>query len=282
MNRVLIAEDDEPMRALLARALSDASTEVVTADGGRRALELIDEDPFDLLLLDVHMPEMDGWRVLASVRSHAAARLMPVIVVTGDAAREVEGLDRGADDFLPKPFCPRELAARARALLRRHRLTLSANPLTGLPGNPAIEEEIGRRLAAGESFALFHADLDRFKQYNDAFGFAQGNQVLRDTAEILRRCAGPGFIGHIGGDDFAVVLDAADAALAAQRMTSLFDTLRPDPCLTLSIGIASTQLGPIKCYAHAAALAGEMKRYVKARRVNGLSAFSFDRRRRFE
>lgn len=289
--RILIADDDESVRRTAARALADAATEIVAAPDGMRALELADAASFDLALLDVHMPEADGWQVLDALRANAATRLMPVIVMSGDPANDAAtGLDRGADDCVAKPFLPRELAARARGLLRRHRLALAASPLTGLPGSPAIQEEVERRLALERPFALFHVDLDRFKAFNDAFGFARGDELLREVGLLLRQCAGAGFAGHVGGDDFVLVVDAAEALAAARRLTSVFDAMAPGfyqagerrsgPIVTLSAGAASSEQGPFKSYAQAAALASEMKSHLKARRADGASAFAFDRRRR--
>lgn len=285
--RLLIADDEEPIRHLVARCLGTPPFEVVGAADGRQALELAAAGGFDLAVLDVEMPGADGFEVLRALREAPATRSLPIILLTGRGceAAKVAGLTRGADDYLTKPFSIAELGARVRRLLRRHRQDLWTNPLTGLAGSPALEEEVEKRLAEGRPFALLHVDIDRFKEYNDALGFAHGNEILLETARILQECAAGAFVAHIGGDDFSVVVDAADAAVVAQRLVTRFDERAPAlsggaAAPTLSIGIASTDNGPLDSYSRAAALASELKAYLKSRPRNGLSCFAFDRRRR--
>ena len=118
--RLLIIEDEHPMRTALAEALTAKGYRVRTADDGESGLELACSEPFDLVLLDVMMPGLDGYAVCRSLRDRG--RDMPVLMLTAKAMVDdrVEGLDCGADDYLVKPFSLRELFARVRALLRRH------------------------------------------------------------------------------------------------------------------------------------------------------------------
>ena len=281
--RLLVADDEEPVRRLLARFLAAPDREVITAHDGARALELAAHADPDLVVLDVRMPRRSGWEVLSDLRRRARTRLTPVVMLTGegDDAAKVYGFDRGADDYVTKPFNGEVLAARVAGLLRRHAQAVAANPLTGLPGNPAIAEELTRLIAAGEGFALFHADLDRFKPFNDERGFAEGDRVLLRTSEILREACAGAFVGHVGGDDFVAVCPLDEAPLAAQRLATAFDAAakKEFPGLTLSIGVATTATRAFATAAEASAVAGEMKSYLKlSAGVRALSAFAFDRR----
>ncbi|MEW6582937.1 MAG: response regulator [Actinomycetota bacterium] len=283
---VLVADDEPGVREVLRRGLGAPGCRVLAARDGEEALTLAREGEPDVVLLDLNMPKLDGWAVLRALREGARTRLLPIIMLThaGSVQDRVGGLERGADDYVTKPFSLAELRARVDGVLRRHRESLHASPLTGLPGNPAIEEEVERRIDSGEPFALFHADIDRFKAFNDARGFAAGDMVLRETADMARAAAGTHFAGHIGGDDFALVTDATDAPHVAQRLVTLFDErapvwarpVRARP-LTLSVGIATTTRRSFSSYRQAAAAASEMKAYLKARPA-ALSRFAFDRR----
>jgi two-component system, OmpR family, KDP operon response regulator KdpE len=116
--RILIADDEEPMRRLIMSNLKASGYRVQTAADGNEALQLIDEHQFDLLLLDVNMPGPNGFEVLAKVRSESST---PILMVSGRSRERdrVSALDLGADDYLNKPFGVLELVARVRALLRR-------------------------------------------------------------------------------------------------------------------------------------------------------------------
>jgi diguanylate cyclase (GGDEF)-like protein len=138
---------------------------------------------------------------------------IPIIVVSGswkDAQDRIKSLEVGADDFLTKPFDAQELMARIKRMLQRKKVDMGHNPLTGLPGNLAIEEEARRRLAAIDNLAFSYIDLDNFKAYNDVYGVKQGDKVIRLLADLLIQASKrwgnqSDFIGHIGGDDFVMM-----------------------------------------------------------------------------
>jgi diguanylate cyclase (GGDEF)-like protein len=217
------------------------------------------------------------------------------------SADKIVGLTAGADDYVLKPFDPMELVARVRSTLRRSREMRAISPLTGLPGNVQIEDEIRHRHAAGEPIAVCYADLDNFKGYNDRYGFLQGDRAIVYTADMLREVAGsfPGsFLGHIGGDDFILVVQAEEAESACQKAIELFDSgvtalyepedaergyvmvedrrgrLMRYPILTLSVGVGLNEEG-IRDYREIVDAATEMKSFAK--RQAG-SVYAIDRR----
>lgn len=284
---IMVVDDELPIRRVLSRVLDGPSRRVIAAGSGAKALALVSEHKPDLILLDVNMPDRSGWEVLSELRASFATRMIPVIMLTsaGTVSDKVGGLELGADDYVTKPFDAPELVARVEGLLRRHSLDLTANPLTGLPGSPAIQAEVVRRLRDGAPFAFFYIDVDRFKDFNDAYGFAAGDRLLLGTAGLVRRSLGEGFVGHVGGDDFVAISGLEEAPHAAQRLACLFDEYaseirparRPPP--TLSIGIVTTAARAFASYAQVAATASEMKAYLKAETGRALSRFAFDRRR---
>ncbi len=278
--KILIADDEELVRNALRRILRSEPYDLLCAVDGLEAMRTAATLRPDLILLDIHMPGADGWRVLETLRRDSMTRLIPVIVLTGaqEGADKVAGLERGAADFVTKPFDVLELKARISSTLTRHQMDLAANPLTGLPGSPAIEEEARRRIGERTPFALLYVDIDRFKAYNDRFGFARGNALIRLTAEVLTECLresddAEGFAGHVGGDDFVLLAAPGKSAALATAIAHSFDrktSLPADPedaaaspGPSLSIGVAGAAGRTFESFEDAAREASEMKRLCK-------------------
>ncbi len=306
--KILVAEDESGIRKVMSRALEARNYRVELADRGDLALDMASVEGYDLIMLDVSMPGLDGFEVLKRLRENTLTRLVPVILVTGlgGTDNEVEGLGFGADDYVTKPFSLAELLARVERLLKRAAEELSASPLTRLPGSPTLEEAVRTRIQARREFSLLYMDIDRFKSFNDAYGFEKGDRLLKRFGQILAEtvteCSGgDGLAAHIGGDDFAAVCPADRAAELAHRLACEFDreargyyaagdrergfvetldrqrNLVRSPFVTLRIGVATTAARPLTCYAQAAQIASELKNMLKAK-GGSLSRFAVDRR----
>ena len=207
---VLIIEDEQTMSEALRTVLAQEGYKVTVADTGVEGLQkLTNADACcDLLLLDVVLPDLDGWTILSRIRATPAIARIPIIMMTAlaDEHSEIDLLTAGADDYLPKPFSFESLVARIQALLRRSALQ-SINPLTGLPGNRQVERFLQQCAVEKERFwAAAYIDIDNFKAYNDCYGFLQGDEVLKATARtiasVANSCRYSVFAGNIGGDDF--------------------------------------------------------------------------------
>jgi PleD family two-component response regulator len=232
--RILVIEDDPKLRFILEKQLTDAkdaSYEVRTAPDGIRGLEEVRREPPELILLDVMMPGLDGYEVCRQLKSNPLTSRIPVIFLTAKSTFEdkIHGLELYADDYLTKPWAQNELLFRVRNQLKTRRGQLQSNALTGLPGNVLIETELSRRIAQGEKFAYLHIDLDYFKAYNDYYGHARGDVVIRFVASLLQdqvqRHGLPGdFVGHIGGDDFVVITTPERAPNIGHGIRSSFDS----------------------------------------------------------
>jgi PleD family two-component response regulator len=212
LSYILYADDHEDMRLMVRAVLASAGHEVGLVPDGRAALAAVQEREPDLLLLDVMMPGVNGLDACRAVKANPFTARIPVLMLTGEGHIEskVEGFEAGADDYLAKPFDPRELRARVNALLRLVRREADRNPTSGLSGGRAIEEEIMRRVEFDETFAVCYLDIDYFKPFADTFGFAAANAVIRGTgAAVIEAVAVAGeaddFVGHVGGDDFLIV-----------------------------------------------------------------------------
>ena len=306
-HRILVVEDDEDIARFLEINLRLEGYEVGIAADGERALVHAAEMRPDLVLLDVLMPPgMDGFEVARRIRRDPYAENTSIIMVTclshGD--EKVLGLASGADDYVTTPFHPKEMMERVRVTLRRARRLRDVSPLTNLPGNARIVEELQRAIVDGRAFALLHADLDAFKAFNDRKGFSEGDRMIRAAADVIRDAVGQlarpdGFTGHVGGDDFVAIVPAAVAEDVAERTCRRFDEIVPAfydaaevrrgwisapdrrgesqevPLATISIGVATTAARTFRHHGEAIAVATEMKGVAKRRPG---SSYAIDRR----
>ncbi len=291
---VLVVDDDPFIARLLEIELRAAGYDVRVAGDGRQALDAVRERCPDLVLADVMMPTMDGFELTRHLRQDPRTGSVSVIMLTarGLSADKLEGFSVGADDYIVKPFDTPELLARIRGVLRRAKEMRAQSPLTGLPGNIRIEEEIEARVQSGQEFAILYVDLDYFKAYNDHYGFMRGDEAIQFTARLIQEVAlaagGPSiFVGHVGGDDFVVVAPPDRATDIAEQLVGRFDREAPDlydpedrergyvevenrrgqaqrfSVLSISIGIATTARRRFSHFAEAVAVATEMKAFTK-------------------
>ncbi len=305
--RILAVDDDRDVVTHLRRRLGEAGFAVEVAATEVEALAALERRPFDLILLDVMLPEGDGFELLRRLVADRRTGTIPVIVLTakGRIGDRVRALQLGADDYLVKPFDVEELEARVNTVLRRASQLRDLSPLTGLPGNRAITRELSSRVATGAPLAVAHVDIDDFKAFNDYYGFLRGDGVITFCARCLRDAAAENathdlFVGHVGGDDFVVIMppdvvdafcvaairawdhgiaalyDPADAARGAVEIPDRRGELRSYPLASLSIGVASNVHRTFTSEWEASAVAAEMKEHAK--RKPG-SSYEIDRRR---
>jgi diguanylate cyclase (GGDEF)-like protein len=303
--RVLVVEDDEATRGALRALLDDAGYTCDEASDGERAVAAMRDALFDLVVLDLGLPGMSGADVHRQLRRDPRTRFLPIVFLTAHTDRQVKlaELEAGAEDFITKPYDAEELLARVGAAVRRWSGMRAVNPLSGLPGNPTITEEIESRLARNHDFALLYVDIDRFKEFNDHYGFTRGDGVITMLSEILVHVVGAEqrFVGHIGGDDFVVLARVDEAEALAKEITRLFDDairshydptdrargwieahdrrgrLHHTPFATVSIGIVNVPPGRFDGATAAARAAAEVKEVAK--RHTG-STWAVDRRKR--
>jgi PleD family two-component response regulator len=210
---ILVVDDDPDIARFVEVNLRSVGYDVSVAGDGEEALVKAEELHPDLVLLDVMMPRVDGFEVAQRLRRNPRTANTNIIMLTAKAlsSDKVLGLTSGADDYIIKPFDPIELLARVKTTLRRAKDMKALSPLTGLPGNIRIQEEIQRKVDDEIPFAVLYCDLDNFKAYNDHYGFARGDRVIVAAARILQEVVEDmarveGFVGHVGGDDFVVVV----------------------------------------------------------------------------
>ena len=226
MSRIVFAEDDEALRRMTQEVLATAGYAVRAVTNGTDALAEVRRDVPDLVILDYRMGEPDGFEVCRQLKRDPRVAHVPVLILTAQGRLEdrLGGFDAGADDYLAKPFHPRELLARVQALLRLARQGRDRNPTTGLPGGEAIYAELERRRAAGGAFAVVYFDLDHFKPFSDRFGFSVADAAIREAAQAIVAAArgGDAFVGHVGGDDFVLCCRPGEGRAMAEDAQARF------------------------------------------------------------
>ena len=261
----------------------------------------------ELILIDADGFGERAFDVGQMLKTNPHTSVVPVILFTSrhDTDEVCAWFEGGVDEVISPVFEPGEQTARLNALLGRTRRNVAVHPSTMLPGTPDIEREIWRRIRSGLDFAVCYTDLDYFKEYNDRYSYQNGDKVIYLVSSVLRDVVNgitpnDGFVGHIGGDDFIMILPLDQVSPVCSEVISIFDTLVPlqyseqdrqaghflgkdrrgqlhrVPIMTLSIGVVTNEHRKFEHPARVSALATEMKSYAKS--LPG-SVFVLDRRR---
>ena len=216
--------DDQPINIQALYRIFSPDHRVLMATSGAKALTLCKEDPPDLVLLDVVMPEMDGHEVCARLKADEATRNIPVIFITShtDADEETKGLELGAVDFIAKPVNPAVVRARVKThlTLKAHadllRQMVFIDGLTGVANRRCFDERLGtewlRAARSASPLALLMLDVDHFKRFNDRYGHLAGDECLRRVALAIKDgLLRPGdLVARYGGEEFACILPGTD------------------------------------------------------------------------
>jgi diguanylate cyclase (GGDEF)-like protein len=305
MATILIIDDDPNISLLLKVNLENAGYAVIRAGDGIEGVALALREKPALIILDIMMPNINGFEVCRRLRENNDTSLIPVIMLSarGQPLDKITGLKLGADDYITKPFDIDELFARIDSRLKRIEQFMSANPLTGLPGNVSIMIEANKRLAGKSPFSFLYIDIDNFKAYNDTYGFSNGDSAISFTADIIKSNVLEGdFTGHIGGDDFFVftaidrgetlcrkimssfdkgrdvLYSEADLKLGTIRAKSRDGTMQQYPFMALSIGVGNALPGKKISFGKIVELATELKNSAKQRYDKTTSGYRRERR----
>ncbi len=246
---VLIVDDVASNIQVLATFLKD-TYDLKIANNGQRALGLATTKPYpDLILLDISMPEMDGYEVFYKLQENDITRNVPVIFVTGsDSIKDEErGLTLGAVDYITKPINPAIVKARVHTHLlikyQRDELLYNAShdQLTGLYNRHVLAEEGQRKFARahrnGDALSVIMLDIDYFKKVNDTYGHLMGDTILIAVADILSvGMRVEDFTARFGGEEFVVILESCNAEFAKDKA----ELIRKKIESTVSDGVSIT------------------------------------------
>jgi diguanylate cyclase (GGDEF)-like protein len=226
--RLLVVEDDVDIANMLKIYFSGLLYEVDVANRGRDALEKTRQVLPHLIVLDIMLPDIDGYEVCRTLRTNTRTSHIPVIFLTQKDERsdKLQGLELGADDYITKPFDIEELKLRVQGAIRRAERESLTDPRSGLPAGRLIEEQL-RRIIREKSWALLDLRLNNFEAFKDVYGFVAGDDVLRFAAmligEVVDDAGTPNdFIGHAGGDNFIIITTTEAAPVIRQKIKERF------------------------------------------------------------
>ena len=209
--RILVVEDDFDISNMLRIYFQSQDYEVVVAPRGEDALEMCQRQLPDIIVLDIMLPDLDGYDVCRELRGNLRTSHIPIIFLTQKDERsdKIHGLELGADDYVTKPFDVEELKLRVKNAIARAAYESLTNPITGLPSGRLIEDQL-RQLMRQDDWGVIYMGIQGFREFDEVYGFVASEDVLRFTAMILGEVVdsvgmGNDFIGHVGGDDFIVI-----------------------------------------------------------------------------
>ena len=257
--RILVIDDAEDIQRLLRKKLTDEGYEVRAAYDGHEGIQLAKICTPNLILLDLSMPDVDGFEVLRELKDDEATMHAPVILLSGSSETQdvIMGLELGAVDFVRKPFDFAELRARVRSAIRIHKLLgllaqrAQIDGLTGLWNrayfDSRLENEISEASRSGAPLALAMCDIDRFKEINDEYGHPAGDAVLEGFARLLLSELRKHDVAcRYGGEEFAVIFSnthESEAAVVLERIRTRLETQiwpnHPERRVTASFGLAA-------------------------------------------
>ncbi len=301
--RIALFSSGKNVADLLELRLRSKGHQVVTLIQLADLLGFVYSDPPDLLIIDLTEPGPEIQKIIKGLKEESYFSVIPIIGLMREEMEEnVDWSDYPIDDFIVFPIRYPELFSRVSLSLQRIQRVFDHNPLTKLPGNTSIQKAIEKAL--GKSMAVCYIDVNHFKPYNDTFGFARGDEVLRMLARIMsnavKESGVEGFAGHIGGDDFVFIVPLDRAESVCETIIRNFNVIVSDlfgeqeksegyyiakdrrgetqhiPLLGIAIAVVPTSNPKIHHYGMISAVAAELKKYAKQSPV---SRYVIDRRK---
>lgn len=304
---ILVVVNDAQTQDFLGALLTGEGYRVRVCSSETEAVEQLAKESFNLVIAEYAAPYINGIELCKHIRSSFILRNISVILImrTKDPLDKIKGIYAGADDYVELPFEPSELLVRIKSSLVRITRDLDANPLTKLPGNVSLLKEIENRIKSATPFAVGYVDLNKFKEFNDRYGFEVGDKVICQTAIIiinaLEKTGGASdFLGHIGGDDFIFITTPDAVEEICRQIVENFDKsigsfyneedkrkgyiiaknrigqLSKIPIITLAIGVVTNEHRPLNHVGEIIQIGTELKNYAK---TIGKSIYVKDRRK---
>ena len=225
--QLLIVEDDLDLSEMLNAYFRVQDYEVLTAAWGEEALQISRDNDIDLIVLDIRLPDIDGYEVCRQLRLQRRTQDIPIIFLTEkrDRVDKLQGLELGVVDYITKPFDIQELRLRIRnALSRVSRQTL-VNPVTDLPEGPMVEERLQTLSESDEKWAVLQVAIDSLSRFREMYGFVAADDVLRAVTLMVRNAVrehgNPSdYVGHLGSEDFIIITQPENITRIRERIES--------------------------------------------------------------
>ncbi|WP_119068839.1 GGDEF domain-containing response regulator [Aggregatilinea lenta] len=227
--RILVVEDDFDISNMLKIYFSGQGYEVQVAPRGNEALALTRKQLPQLIVLDIMLPDMNGYDVCRDLRSTTRTSHIPIIFLTQKDERsdKIAGLELGADDYITKPFDIEELKLRVKNQIERSERDNTTDPNSGLPSSLLIEDKLRDLMRDDRTWSYLDLRMAHYEAFKDVYGFVAGNEALRFIAlligEVLDAVGTPDdFVGHAGGDNFVIISYATRPEALVERLSSRF------------------------------------------------------------
>jgi DNA-binding response OmpR family regulator len=224
--KILIIEDDLDVAEMLNAYFRVQGYDVFTVNWGEDGVRSCQTVHPDLVILDIRLPDIDGYEVARRIRGDRRTADVPIIFLTEkrDRADRLQGLELGADDYITKPFDVQELRLRVRNALRRVSQGSLTNPVTGLPEGGLVDEKLSEILGK-DGFALLSVSINNMDAFREAYGFVASDDVLRAISfmimNTMRETSRPeDFLGHLDATDFILVLQSSNLAALSQKLSA--------------------------------------------------------------
>jgi DNA-binding response OmpR family regulator len=225
-SKILIVEDDLDVAEMLNAYFRVQGYEVFTVNWGEDGVRAAQTVMPDLMILDIRLPDIDGFEVARRVRSDRRTNEIPIIFLTEKRERtdRLQGFEAGADDYITKPFDVQELRLRVRNALKRVSQGSLTNPVSGLPEGPLVEERLSEVIHKS-GWALLHISISHLEAFREAYGFVASDDVLRAISLMVHNTmketgSAEDFLGHISPTDFVVVISPDSLAPFQERIKS--------------------------------------------------------------
>jgi len=292
--KILLAEREGSFSDVLQMLLKSFKYELVTSKGASDTLTAIKETSPDLILIDRDLQDRDGLEISKGIKEDFLTCYIPIIVLIDrrQVRKDFLEIEQGIDDYIVKPPDPIDLQIRIEMAVRRATHQFFANGLTRLPGNRTIEVVLRRAVQSNKNFSFGYVDIDRFKNFNDRYGYLKGDVVIIQTSQIISRTVKmlgnqSDFVGHVGGDDFVFVTTPDKEELIALEIIKEFDRLMPyhysekdraerfieskdrqgklckTPLMNISLALINNENAEINSLVQLSEIASEIKSYLK-------------------
>lgn len=228
--RILVVEDDVDISKMLRIYFDSQGYEVLVATRGNDALEICRKKLPNVVVLDIQLPDIDGYEVCRSLRSNTRTSYVPIIFLTQKDERsdKIAGLELGADDYITKPFDIEELKLRVEGSIRRSRQTALTHPVTNLPAGKLIEEQLKQVKDSDDPWKLLYFGIRNINAFKEAVGPIHVNEVLIFLADIMREALEAhgtmnDFVGQASDNDFIIITTPGAAPNICQKVVKRFD-----------------------------------------------------------
>ena len=230
---LLIVEDDLDLSEMLDAYFRVQNYEVSTATEGEEALQVVRDKTVDLVVLDIRLPDIDGFEVCRRLRSQRRTQEIPIIFLTEkrDRVDRLLGVELGGVDYITKPFDIQELRLRVRNAISRANRHALVNPVTDLPEGPTVDEKLTALLKSGSSWTILQMSISSLGKFRELYGFVAADDVLRAVTLMMRNAVrehggAEDYIGHIGPEDFIIISQKGEVAAIRQRIESRIEQSR--------------------------------------------------------